>query len=483
MTTISSDFIAHIAQQLNDPDALQALLDYSQKPLRKSIRINPLRANKEAVISEWQQAGYKLDPIPWCDDGFWIDEEQKPLADGFGKLLPHLAGQFYIQESSSMLPVSALFAAHPEPEMVLDVAAAPGSKTTQISATMNNDGLVVANELSSSRLKVLYANLERTGVSNTILCHHDGRQFGEATEQTFDAILLDAPCGGEGTVRKDPEALSNWSLDSVLSISELQKELITSAFKALKPGGTLVYSTCTLSKEENQLVCQHLLETQSNDVEIFPLNTLFDGADKVATPEGYLHVYPHLFDSEGFFVACFKKKEAPITDESADASAHDSALGSRFPFSPLTNKEYQELEHHCAALGWSLEPHKKQLWKRTNEIWFFPQGIEKLIGKLRMSRIGVKLAESHRSGYRLQHQAATTFGHEFEQQTYELNSQQAVEYYQGRDISLEKPERLKKGEVAVLYQGTVIGLAKNLGNKLKNSLPRNLVQDNPFASL
>ncbi|MHC9511417.1 16S rRNA (cytosine(1407)-C(5))-methyltransferase RsmF [Kangiella sp. M94] len=480
MTTISPDFIEHIAQQLNDPDALQALLDYSQKPLRKSIRINPLRADKATVLSKWQQAGYKLDPIPWCDDGFWIDEEHKSLADGFGKLVPHLAGQFYIQESSSMLPVSALFAAHPEPEMVLDVAAAPGSKTTQISATMNNDGLVVANELSSSRLKVLYANLERTGVSNTILCHHDGRQFGKAAEQTFDAILLDAPCGGEGTVRKDPEALSNWSLANVLSISELQKELIMSAFNALKPGGTLVYSTCTLSKEENQLVCQHLLDNHSNSVEIFPLNALFADADKVATPEGYLHVYPHLFDSEGFFVACFKKKEDPISD---DESALNSELGSRFPFAPLNKKEYQEVAQHCSSLGWQLEPIKKQLWKRDNEIWFFPQGIEKLIGKLRMSRIGVKLAESHRSGYRLQHQAAIAFGHEFNQQTYELNSKQAVEYYQGRDIAIEKLATLKKGEVAVLYQGAVIGLAKNLGNKLKNSLPRYLVQDTPFNTL
>lgn len=479
MTNISQDFIQHIAQQLNDPDALQALLDYSQKPLRKSIRINSLRADKDIIATEWKQAGYQLDPIPWCDDGFWIDESHKPLPEGFGNYLPHLAGQFYIQEASSMLPVTALFAANPEPTMVLDVAAAPGSKTTQIAAQMQNQGLVVANELSASRIKALYANLERTGVSNGVLCHYDGRQFGEMTPQTFDAILLDAPCGGEGTVRKDPEALVNWSLDSVLSMSDLQKELIISAYKALKPGGTLVYSTCTLSKEENQLVCQHLLDHHPDDMSIFPLDQLFTGAENVATEEGYLHVYPQLFDSEGFFVACFKKKEAVVEEE----LALDSDLGSRFPFNKLSTKDYNELANHCSDLGWQLDPIKDRLWQRSKEVWYFPQGIEKLIGKLRMDRMGVKLAESHRSGFRLQHQAVTAFGREFTRQTYELNKQQAVEYYQGRDIAIAKTGSLKKGEVAILYQGVVIGLAKNLGNKLKNSLPRYLVNDTPFAEL
>ena len=479
MTNISQDFIQHISQQLNDPSALQALLDYSQKPLRKSIRINSLRADRETFTQQWKEAGYQLVPIPWCNDGFWIDESHKPLPEGFGNYLPHLAGHFYIQEASSMLPVSALFAAQGEPEMVLDVAAAPGSKTTQIAANMDNRGLIVANELSASRIKALYANLERTGVSNTVLCHYDGRQFGELTPQTFDAILLDAPCGGEGTVRKDPEALTNWSLDSVLSMSELQKELIISAYKALKPGGTLVYSTCTLSKEENQMVCQHLLEQYPDEIAVFPLEQLFAGAEKVTTEEGYLHVYPHLFDSEGFFVACFKKKEALVEEE----LALDSDLGSRFPFAPISKKDYKDLEKHCAALGWQLAPLKDQLWQRSNEVWYFPHGIEKLIGKLRMDRIGVKLAESHRSGFRLQHQAAKTFGRDFHKQIYELNSEQAVEYYQGKDIPLEAANSLKKGEVAVAYQGEVLGLAKNLGKKLKNSLPRYLVNDTPFSQL
>lgn len=479
MTNISQDFIQHIAQQLNDPEALQALLDFSQKPLRKSIRINSLRADKDTVVREWQQAGYQLESIPWCDDGFWIDKTHKPLPEKLGNYLSHLTGQFYIQEASSMLPVTALFAANPEPMMVLDVAAAPGSKTTQIAARMQNQGLVLANELSSSRLKTLYGSLERTGVSNGVLCHYDGRQFGELTPETFDAILLDAPCGGEGTVRKDPEALVNWSLDSVLSMSDLQKELIVSAYKALKPGGTLVYSTCTLSKEENQLVCQHLLDLYPDDMSVFPLDQLFAGAENVTTEEGYLHVYPHLFDSEGFFVACFKKKETTIEEE----LALDSDLGTRFPFTQLSKKDFKDLAKHCTELGWQLDPIKHLLWQRSKEIWYFPQGIEKLIGKLRMDRIGVKLAESHRSGFRLQHQAITAFGHEFTQQGYELNSQQAVEYYQGRDISISKSVTLKKGEVAIRYKGVVIGLAKNLGNKLKNSLPRYLVNDTPFSEL
>ncbi len=160
-----------------------------------------------------------------------------------------------------MLPVAALFADDNAPQRVMDVAAAPGSKTTQIAARMNNEGAILANEFSASRVKVLHANISRCGISNVALTHFDGRVFGAAVPEMFDAILLDAPCSGEGVVRKDPDALKNWSPESNQEIAATQRELIDSAFHALRPGGTLVYSTCTLNQEENEAVCLWLKET------------------------------------------------------------------------------------------------------------------------------------------------------------------------------------------------------------------------------
>ena len=199
-----------------------------------------------------------------------------------------------------MLPVSALFAAQPQPYRVMDVAAAPGSKTTQMAALMKNQGLILANEYAASRVKVLHANLSRCGVSNTALTHFDGRVFGPALPEMFDAILLDAPCSGEGVIRKDADALRNWTLESTVSIAETQRDLIDSAFHALKPGGTLIYSTCTLNKLENQQVVAWLCQRYPDAVTIDSLADLFPGAERAATPEGFLHVFPQLFDSEGF---------------------------------------------------------------------------------------------------------------------------------------------------------------------------------------
>ena len=479
MTHISNNFIQHIAKQINNPNQLDTLLEYCKIPLRKSIRVNRLKTTVEHFVNEWHQAGYQLIPIPWCEDGFWIDESVKALPAGLGNFLPHLQGCFYIQEASSMLPVTALLATAQNPQMILDVAAAPGSKTTQIAAMVNNHGLIIANELSSSRLKGLYSNIQRCGVTNVCLTHADGRIFGEKTEQTFDAILLDAPCGGEGTVRKDPDALSNWSLESVLTMSALQKELIVSAFKALKPGGTLVYSTCTLSFEENQWVCQHLIDEYPGEVKIVGLNNLFKGAEQAVTEEGYLHVYPHIFDSEGFFVACFTKSShwSPPQEE-LSIKSHTKP----FPFSPIDKKTATQFAQYAKQLSWNIQGIEKDLWLRKNEIWYFPAGIEKLIGKIKMDRMGVKLCESHKHGFKLQHQAAISFSNHFTL-SYPLNKAQAVEYYQGKDIFVDDLKKFPKGEIIVCYQSQTLGIAKNLGNKLKNSLPRELVRDNPFAQL
>ncbi|MDF2152130.1 16S rRNA (cytosine(1407)-C(5))-methyltransferase RsmF [Vibrio sp. CAU 1672] len=442
-----------------------------QKPLRKSIRVNTLKITVDEFIKRAEQKGWQLFPVPWCSNGFWIeaDESLVPL----GNTAEHMSGLFYIQEASSMMPVSALFMDNPTYAAVLDTAAAPGSKTTQIAALMENKGVLVANEYAASRVKVLHANIERCGVRNAALSNFDGRVFGGWLPEQFDAVLLDAPCSGEGTVRKDEDAMKNWSQASVIDIAATQKDLIESAFHALKPGGVLVYSTCTLSTEENQEVCHHLKETFSDAVEFESLAGLFDNAEAALTAEGFLHIFPQVYDCEGFFVARMRKLA------SVDAPKVKKRMG-KFPFSKASAKVQAEIDKQLSDTLEIHLPENASVWLRDKDVWLFPEALESMIGELRFSRMGIKIAEAHKNGYRWQHQVATTLASGQESKALELTTDEAREWYMGRDIRPENiPQGMKtgKGEVLVRYQGTIIGLGKWVSNRIKNGLPRELVRD------
>ncbi|WP_297203048.1 16S rRNA (cytosine(1407)-C(5))-methyltransferase RsmF [uncultured Pluralibacter sp.] len=437
-----------------------------QRPLRRSIRVNTLKITTADFLKLVAPYGWRLTPIPWCEEGFWIERDDDELLP-LGSTAEHLSGLFYIQEASSMLPVSALFADDTRPRLVMDVAAAPGSKTTQIAARMGNAGLILANEFSASRVKVLHANISRCGVSNVALTHFDGRVFGPALPETFDAILLDAPCSGEGVVRKDPDALKNWSPESNHEIALTQQALMESAFHALRPGGTLVYSTCTLNREENEAIVAQLLEAFPQAVEVVSLGGLFNGADAALTPEGFLHVFPQIYDCEGFFVARLRKTA------SVPALPAPGYKVGKFPFTPVKGRDAAAITQAAAAVGleWSDE---LQLWQRDKEIWLFPEAAGALAGKVRFSRIGIRLAESFNKGYRWQHEAvvALPLNPRF---AFELSKAEAEEWYRGRDLWPDEPP--VRDEVIVTFQGYPLGLAKKVGSRIKNSYPRELVRD------
>lgn len=465
MSPLKPEFIKVISEILPSHLSMEDVIHYSQQPLRPSIRVNTLKIDCEAFINRMTPLGWHFEAVPWCDNGFWLTRDDNRVQ--LGNTVEHQMGLFYIQEASSMMPPAALAYLCDSPEMVLDVASAPGSKTTQIAAWMGNQGLLMANEYSASRIKSLHANLSRLGISNVNLTHFDGRVFGATLPEQFDAILLDAPCSGEGTLRKDPESLSNWSWESVLEIANTQQDLIDSAFKALKPGGTLVYSTCTLNTEENQKVCHWLKDKYGDAVSWCSLESLFDGAHASVTDEGFLHVWPQVYDSEGFFVAAIQK------NQSIDSEYRKPPLG-KFPFKHASRKVTSELEDHLeSAFGLSL-PHG-QLMSRDDELWLFPERSDELIGKIRMQRLGIKLAQQHKHGLKLTHELIVLCGADTDNRV-DVNRDQAVSYLQGRDIPFDNPQK-RKGEVVICFDDYPLGLAKWVGQKLKNSLPRELVRD------
>lgn len=459
-------FLDMISQAMPTSLSLDSFIASCRQPLRRSLRVNTLKISVSDFLVLVQPYGWRLTPIPWCEEGFWIerDGEELPL----GSTAEHLSGLFYIQEASSMLPVTALFDEENRPHRVIDMAAAPGSKTTQIAAQMENKGAILANEYSASRVKVLHANISRCGISNVALTHFDGRVFGAAVPEAFDAVLLDAPCSGEGVVRKDPDALRNWSPESTQAIAETQMALIDSAFHALRPGGTLVYSTCTLNPEENQQICLWLKAQYPDAVEIAPLDDLFPGAEQALTPEGFLHVFPQIYDCEGFFVARLRKTA------SVEPLAKPNYKLGKFPFNRLKGAAAEQVMHAAAKSGLRFTD-SLTLWQRDKEIWLFPAEIEPLLSQVRFSRIGLKLAEQHNKGYRWQHEAVIALAKGDDPLCLALTATEAETWYRGQDIYPETP--ILHDEVIVTFQGQPLGLARKVGSRLKNSYPRELVRD------
>ncbi|SHO56440.1 16S rRNA (cytosine(1407)-C(5))-methyltransferase RsmF [Vibrio quintilis] len=465
---LPQEFLRVIEQILPPSLNMDDFISACQRPLRKSIRVNTLKISVADFCDKAKNLGWKLEPVPWCNEGFWIDTQDNPVP--LGNTLEHMSGLFYIQEASSMMPVTALFHQQENAfKTVLDMAAAPGSKTTQIAALMKNDGLIVANEFSASRTKALYSNIQRCGIRNSALTIYDGRVFGDWLPEYFDAVLIDAPCSGEGTIRKDPDAMKNWSPESIATITVTQKALIESAFQALKPGGVLVYSTCTLSLEENQHVCRHLQDTYSDAVTFESLESLFPEAKNAITEEGFLHIFPQLYDCEGFFVARIRK----------NASVPSGLVEKRFSKFPFTKASAKQTSEVSRALKDTLDidlPSDSSLWLREREVWLFPDALEPFITEFKFSRMGIKVAETHKNGYRWQHQVVTSLATGNERASVELSLEQTREWFMGKDI---RPEGISpsKGEVLIRYQNITIGLSKWVGNRLKNGLPRELVRD------
>lgn len=459
-------FLTQVQETMPSHLSMEDFVAACKRPLRRSIRVNTLKNSVEEFKQRADEKQWQLEPVPWCDTGFWITRPETDTVK-LGSTAEHMSGLFYIQEASSMMPVTALLKDNDNIEMALDMASAPGSKTTQLAAGMKNQGALVANEFSSSRVKILCSNVQRCGVSNVALTHFDGRVFGGWLPETFDSILLDAPCSGEGTIRKDPDAMHNWSLESVIEIGDTQRDLIESAFHALKPGGVMVYSTCTLNHQENQNICHHLVEQFGDAVTFEPLGDLFENAEKALTKEGFLHIYPQFFDSEGFFVAKIRKNSATVPPEVK------KCLG-KFPFAAASNKEATDIEAELKATLQLSIPEANELWIRDKEVWAFPKRMKPLIGEMRYHRIGFKLAETHKKGYRWQHEAIMALADANNPTASELTIEQAREWYMGRDV---RPEIVGKGETIVTYCGAVIGLGKWVGNRIKNGLPRELVRD------
>ncbi len=285
-------------------DDYDAFLAACERPLPSVVRVNTIKTDPGRARRALDAEGIDYEPVDWHD-------QLLRLPDGSpGTNWPYFHGWLHGQEEVSAVPALAV---DPQPgEQIWDSCAAPGSKTTQLSALMDDRGLVVGNDNNLGRLSSLRHNAERLGVTNLVVTKQDGRNFSlnPFDFDEFDRAIVDAPCSCEGTIRKNPTTLAEWTLEHVHSVAAVQKGILSRAVQATKPGGTVVYSTCTFAPEENEAVVDHVLDTE--DCEVVAFDPPLDSVSGVTEWEGDSYdprvtdthrIYPHLNDTGGFYCA------------------------------------------------------------------------------------------------------------------------------------------------------------------------------------
>lgn len=310
-------FVERMKKIFSDEKDLKEYFDILKILPVKSIRCNKLKISPSELKRNLENNyGWKI-VHPWKSypEVMIVESDLEP--GELGRSMEHLLGYYYIQELASMLPIIALSPSRGE--RVLDLCSAPGSKTTQMAAEMENAGLIVANEVSNGRAKILAANLERCGVSNVVITKNEGislcKKFRKESWE-FDKILVDAPCSGEGTLRSSWKTYHMWNENTIKKLSKIQKNLFKSAFEILKNGGEIIYSTCTHAPEENEAVVDFMLKEFSGEIEIEriklpvicrPGMREWDGEEFSSEVKNCCRVYPQDSDTEGFFVSKFRR--------------------------------------------------------------------------------------------------------------------------------------------------------------------------------
>jgi len=478
-----------------------ALQEYSEKPLRKSVRVNTLQMSIEDFRVRGRGREWKLEQAPWCKEGFFVDRPspvglRTARRPALGKDLLHLTGHIYMQEAASMLPAELL---DPQPfdeaqgkpgEIILDMSAAPGSKTTQMAARMQNRGVIVANDIQEKRLWTLKTALHRSGVTNVVVTKKPGQWFGKHMVERFDRVLCDAPCTAQGTSRKDPEALKYSSQENIEKMSRIQVQLLEAAVHAAKVGGRIVYSTCTLTPEENEEVVMKVLEQLKGKVDVIDPREHYEDVNvqqavedsfcvqrclSPTTPAcrqaGYnllpvIRLWPQTFDTEGFFCAVLKKIAVTREKEQYQAIPLQEVL---LPAS----KQREIMAKFEALYDTSFMAEGEVLVRKDSQILLAAQEAVHTLFPVQDFALGLPYAKLLKDGrVRLAHEMAIFRGMQAKKLTYAVTEEEAQHLLQGRDISCANGLR---GDLLLLYDGMCIGRGLAKEGTIKNNLPRTMI--------
>jgi 16S rRNA C967 or C1407 C5-methylase (RsmB/RsmF family)/NOL1/NOP2/fmu family ribosome biogenesis protein len=440
---LPTDFIENLHEQLS-PNEVQELCQALETTPVTSIRLNDK--------IDYLTFECDTDEVPWHEEGYYLSERPQFTLDP----LFH-AGCYYVQEASSMFVEHVLQQYLPRESVVLDLCAAPGGKSTLISQYLGDEGLLVSNEVVRQRVFILSENIQKWGNGNTVVTHNQAADFGVRLPNVFDCVLVDAPCSGEGMFRKDDGAIAEWSNENVQACAERQRKIFSNVWDALRPGGLLIYSTCTFNhheNEENVLWAAEELGAEILPIDIHPSWGIVEGNP------GY-HFYPHKTRGEGFYICALRKH------------ANDQRpLSKRLP--KHKPQPTQAVEQQEVMKTWLLHPEQWTMRQQDRFVVAYPTKYKDLIDILSKQFIcistGFGLCELRGKAAVPQHALAMAKALRKEAfKTAELSLEQALSYL--RNEALVLPD-MPMEVLLMTYQQVPLGFVKNVGNHCNNLYPK-----------
>ncbi len=482
-------FVTHPFDRYSPYTDLAALKAASERPLRKSLRVNTLKYSVEQFKTWAAEQNWQLTPVPWCKEAFFIDREDRSKA--LGRDLLHLLGAVYMQEAASMLP-PALLDVQPG-QTVLDMSAAPGSKTTQMAATMQNTGVLVCNDMQEKRLWTLKTGLHRSGVINYVMTKKVGQWFAKHMTERFDRVLCDAPCTAQGTSRKDSDALDYCSPENIGKMAKLQRELLEAAIHAAKTGGLIVYSTCTLTPEENEEVVLSMLKKFPGQVEVVDprtvsrmandegrkflekaiadservQNEIRDPSSAICDSQPMLRIWPHEHDVEGFFAAVLRKTARTRSVEPMEWQRHQEE--------ELPASRQQDIaEHMIEMYGVPMIRTEDRIFLRTDQLLLSTLDVARFKLPVTDYALGIPFAKRvDAERIRLSQETATLRGSEATKSYIDVDAETLRTLLDGKDATCDPAIR---GDMIIRYKDLSVGTSLAKDGRLMNRLPRWMVQ-------
>ncbi|HEY9061166.1 MAG TPA: RsmB/NOP family class I SAM-dependent RNA methyltransferase [Pseudobacteroides sp.] len=451
------EFLEKMRNLLGEEEYKQ-FMDSFNKPRFYGLRINTLKIKVEDFI---KISPFKLVPIPWTRDGFYYSGDNSP-----GKHPYYHAGLYYIQEPSAMYPG---FVANAKPgERILDLCAAPGGKSVQLAAGLEGKGILVSNDINADRVKALVKNIELCGIRNAIVTNETPDNLASRFGAFFDKVLVDAPCSGEGMFRKDEEAQRSWSNFKSDKCVLMQRDILESADKLLKPGGYMIYSTCTFSPEEDEMMISQFLQ-KHRDYTICGIpkcGGIDDGRPNWSDENGELiktsRLWPHKLDGEGHFTAMLKKGEKDtlaheklgFTGKNTSSKVDINLLNEFFKF---TKENFNcEIDGRFELMG--------------NHLYCLPHETPSLDG-LKIAKFGWYLGEFGKGKFNPSHSMVISLKKEDINNVMDLssNSNEVLSYLKGETLIIEGQDN---GLTCVCVDGYTLGWAKSNGGIVKNLYPK-----------
>ncbi len=422
-------FLERMEKQLGQE--YPAFLASLERPRAVALRMNPLKASVPTLPFVGER-------VPWEPMGYYYDGKSRPGLHPF-----HEAGVYYLQEASAMAPVQLL---DPQPkEKICDLCAAPGGKSTQIAGRMMGQGFLLCNEYSPKRAKILSRNIERMGVANALVTNETPQRLAQRYPDFFDKVLVDAPCSGEGMFRKEEAAVTDWSQETVQMCANRQQDILEQAAKLVRPGGRLVYSTCTFAPEENEQTVAEFLQNHPT----FSLESVAAPWFTEVEP-GIYRMWPHKLLGEGHFAAVLKRSDA-------ESASHSPCKGEKLP---------AQWTDFSKAMGITL-PEGKAVQFGNSLCWVSAEMPD--ISKLKVLRAGLELGEMRKDRFEPAHALALWLDSCLNCQDLHPDSKEIIDYLHGNVIPSEK-----KGWCLVTVGGYPIGWGKGDGRILKNHYPKGL---------